>query len=156
MPHFPCGAVFAPTSLHFHPHPIPRHHRQPLQTRNQIGSPQMRVAIHRQADRRVPGKRLGNLRRTIGRDQIGDETVAKGMEIHNLPHSIFRFKVITGFPTFPFLSINGFVQPRLSCNRQVTPQDLTRFCGIERQIAARSGRQNDTLALTSGRNESTR
>ena len=49
---------------------IPRHHRQPLQSINQIGSPQVRVAIHRQADRRVPGERLGHL----GALAIGDSS----------------------------------------------------------------------------------
>ena len=52
--------------LDFRPHPIPtRHHRQPLQTRHQVICPQVRVPIHRQADRRVPGERLGDLRRAV-------------------------------------------------------------------------------------------
>ena len=51
--------------------------RQPLQTSNQVINPQVRVAIHRQADGRVPGQHLGGFRRTVGSDQVRDESVAQ-------------------------------------------------------------------------------
>ena len=74
---------------------IPRHHRQPHQSFDQIRSSQMRVAIHRQADRRVPGKRLGDLGRTVGCDQISDKSVARGMKIDNVPLVLLSIGAIT-------------------------------------------------------------
>ena len=68
---------FRRAASHFRPHPTARHHRQPLEPGDQIRSPQVRVAIHRQADGRVPGERLGDLGRAVGRDKISKVQLAQ-------------------------------------------------------------------------------
>lgn len=63
-------------TLNFCPRPIPAwHRRQPLQPGDQINNPQVCVAVHCQADGRVPGKHLSDFWWNIGRDQIGDKPV---------------------------------------------------------------------------------
>jgi hypothetical protein len=42
---------------------------------------EMSIAIHRERDGRVPSQRLGNFRRHVGSDEVGNESVPERMEI---------------------------------------------------------------------------
>ena len=53
---------------------------------------------------------MGNLRRAVGGDEIGDEAVPKGVKIDDPPHSVFRFEMVALLAICPFLWVGRFVR----------------------------------------------
>ncbi len=87
---------------------------------HQIAHLQVRIPVHRQRDRRMPGQRLGDFGRHVRHDQVRDEPVAERMEVDDVAGGVDVAKVVTLFAAFAVCCI---VQPRRPRRRQTAARE---------------------------------
>ena len=89
---------------------------------------QVRVAVHRQRDGRVPGQCLGDLGMNSCGREVADELVTQRVKVEDTPFIIALFEAIGGPPVLQvLLVVLGFRQPLFPRRGQVLPKHLCRM-----------------------------